>query len=213
MKIGQMQHMNSNQLCVIDVETTGLRPGYHDIIEICILPLDSELRPLNSIPPFNLQMKPGRPQNIDSSALKINKIKLADLTTEPETALGVFKKWFDKFITGNGRKKIAPLAHNWSFDRSFIMDWMGYYDGTPLMDDYIDYRVRDTSTVAHYLNDLCYMHSVPFLFPKQGLAYMCSQLNIERHNAHTALGDCIDTAKVYKRLMTLGVGMNHVKVL
>ena len=34
---GKMKHLNKNALCVIDIKTSGSRPHYHDIIEMCIM--------------------------------------------------------------------------------------------------------------------------------------------------------------------------------
>jgi oligoribonuclease (3'-5' exoribonuclease) len=38
-----MQHLNSHQLAVVDVKTTGIDVLKHEIYEICILPLDNNL--------------------------------------------------------------------------------------------------------------------------------------------------------------------------
>ena len=56
-----MKHWNGHQLCAIDTETTGLEAGYHEIVEIAIIPLDSEIKPRTDVLPFNIFIKPDFP--------------------------------------------------------------------------------------------------------------------------------------------------------
>ena len=42
----------SEIIAAIDLETTGLDPHYHDIIEIAIQPLDEAFEPSSDIPPL-----------------------------------------------------------------------------------------------------------------------------------------------------------------
>ena len=51
-----MQHWNGNQLCVVDVETTGLDLFWHEIIQLCILPLDSDINPRTDVSPFYINL-------------------------------------------------------------------------------------------------------------------------------------------------------------
>ena len=53
----------SGIIAAIDIETTGLDPLYHDIIEIAILPLDGEFEPRADILPFVARIRARRPQN------------------------------------------------------------------------------------------------------------------------------------------------------
>ena len=52
-----METWNGNQMAVIDVETTGLRPYFNEIVQICILPLDSNCDPRKDILPFYINIK------------------------------------------------------------------------------------------------------------------------------------------------------------
>jgi hypothetical protein len=45
-------HLNGHLLAAIDLETTGTRPGYHEIIQIACVPLDSDIKPLAGATPF-----------------------------------------------------------------------------------------------------------------------------------------------------------------
>ena len=37
-------HLNGNLMAAVDLETTGTQPGYHEIIQIAVVPLDSEFQ-------------------------------------------------------------------------------------------------------------------------------------------------------------------------
>lgn len=52
----------SEIVAAIDIETTGLNPLYHDIIEIAILPLDGAFEPLGgaSLPSWRESGQEGR---------------------------------------------------------------------------------------------------------------------------------------------------------
>ena len=66
-----MKHLNGNLLGVIDTETTGFKPGYHDVIEVCCIILDNQLKPAQGITPFLMELQPRRIENIDLEALRI----------------------------------------------------------------------------------------------------------------------------------------------
>lgn len=210
-----MEHLNDNILCVVDVETTGPRPRYHDIIEVCILPLNNKLKPDPTILPFTMNLIPMRKDNIDEEALRIqrkymdraskDKIcwqrdRLINVTLkgcEPTRAADLFVEWWEnlKLITF---KRIMPIAHNWVFDRDFIIDWLG----EETFDMCFDPRYRDTMCMSLYDNDIASWHVEPFPFPKNNLAYLCSQLGVDRNQAHTALDDCVATAECYRKMVT-----------
>ena len=59
-----IQHLNGNLLCSVDTETTGLRAGYHELIQLGVVPLDGDLKPClepKVVPPGYIQ-DPKQPQ-------------------------------------------------------------------------------------------------------------------------------------------------------
>lgn len=204
-----MKTLNNDLLCSIDTETTGLRAGYHDIIELALLPLQPNLEVNTEIPAFTMTIQPEKWEHINPRAMKVNKISKTELLRSPPKidVLHLFDIWFNEQITERGYRQIQVLAQNWAFDYSFLNAFFGYYEpsnpGQAVMDDYLNLRtgVRDTKSSAKYINDLAELNGLPIAFAKTGLAYLCSQLNIQREQAHRALGDCRDTATVYKKLM------------
>lgn len=194
-----LQNINGDLLCAIDCETTGTRPGFHDIIQLAIIPLDFDLKPDPARLPFLIEMQPRYPQNVESEAMRINKLKLVDIMNkgiDSYRAQDLFLEWFEKQKL-SFRKRLTPLGCNYPFDRGFLIDWLGpeTYDlcFTPTF--------RDVQVVANYLNDRDGWKGEPFRLPKVSLGYLCSYLKIERMFKHDATDDARVTAEVYKRLV------------
>jgi len=194
-----MLHLNGNLLCAIDVETTGLDPSKHEITEICILPLDAKLEVSRKIMPFNIFMRPDKPENIDWGALKLTQtdfFQLCEKGMDKWAAADLFDEWFQKLKLAEW-KRISPLAHNWPFDRAFIKEWLG----SAGFELHIDGRFRDTMSTALYINDENDAKNEQCPFPKVNLSYLASTLKIDFDKIHNALDDCVLTAKIYKQLV------------
>ena len=198
-----MRHLNGNILCAIDVETTGLQPYFHDLIQICVLPLNSELRPLEGTIPFYTEVVPKRPYNFDPKASSVNKLDACRIQTQgldADRAADLFDEWFNKLgLPFN--KQISPLAHNWPFDLQFITDWLGWHN----VQRYFSGHYRDLMMAGLYENDKADFNSHPYPYPKHRLSYYCSQLKVTNPNAHDALGDCVATAECYRRVVKAGL--------
>lgn len=197
-----MIHLNGHILAAIDVETTGLKPRFHDIIQVCILPLDSELKPLKSTVPFYCEMQPKRIENIDYKAMSISKLELYSIMQKAMTAdrtADLFEEWYAKLPLPVG-KRLVPLAHNWVHDYNFLEDWLGYEH----MQYYFWGHYRDTQCSALFENDKADAQVEQTPYPKLGLGNLAARLGVEHERAHDALQDCIATAAVYKRMLQAG---------
>lgn len=194
-----MRHLNGDLLCVLDTETTGLDPTKHDLVQICVLPLNNLLEPEKSIMPFYMNLKPKSPENADKEAMKINKLNIADLMLhgiDPWKAADLFDEWFQKLNLAF-RKKIAILGHNTPFDIGFVKEWLGQES----YGQFFSHAIRDTMIAAAFINDRASFAGEMCPFPKVNLQYLCSSLGIVHDQGHDALQDCLKTAEVYRKLM------------
>lgn len=196
-----MIHLNGNVLCAVDVETTGLVCGTHDIWEVAILPLDHDFKPNKKHKYFSMQIKPKRPENADPKALRISKVTLADILVEgqdPWKAADMLEEWFDRLNLGVGRQ-LVPLAHNWPFDKAFLLEWLG-----PATFNYIfHYHYRDSMVAASFINDRAYDQAEQIPWGRIGMGSMCNYFNVENKTAHRALSDCVATAEVYGKMVRM----------
>ena len=213
------EHFNDNVLGVIDVETTGVIPGHHDIIEVAVIILDYKYDIDPTVTPFAVDLRPKRPENIDLQAVSVIQDKFASnlynketrdkvissrerITTSlakgmsAEKAADLFFQWFENLKLLPYRR-ILPIAHNWVFDRGFMIDWLGY-DG---FDHIFDPRYRDTMSNALFENDCADWFATQYPYAKVNLQYLCSQLKVERPRCHRALDDAVATAEVFKKMI------------
>lgn len=206
-------HWNGHLICAIDTETTGLQAGYHEMIQIAIMPLNAEYLPDPEIQPFVCMVKPDHPARWEDGAARVNGLRgVAEKHgLDANVAYQMFVEWYYALGLPETNsppyfKQIIPLAKNWAFDRGFVNAWMGLDDDRkPAMDQFIRSReARDLQPLIYFMNDLAYIHDEKiYPFPKQSLTYACSRLSIPHPNAHDALGDCEATARCYRRLLDM----------
>lgn len=205
-----MQHWNGCQMCAIDIETSGLDPCFHEILQIAILPLTSGLEPRQDVVPFYMNFKPDYPERVDAKAMKINKLELTRLMREgidKESAKDLLFEWIDRLKlpqnrSGYNRCKIIPLGHNYgAFDRGFITQWLGL----DLYEEQFHYHHRDTMILLAYLNDKSAMHAEKVRFSQINLTALCNKMNVKRERSHDALQDCLATAECYRKLVSEGL--------
>ncbi len=198
--------MNGMVLCAIDTETSGLTAGYHDLLEVAFVPLNAKLEPMKDVLPFTCLLQPKNRYNdsCTEAAMKVNGIKAEELlhAVGPWRAADLFEKWVEGLCLAPG-KKIAPLAHNWPFDREFIRDWLE----KTTFDSLIWHRCRDTMPVIQYMNDRAEFEGRRPPFPQTGLQEVRAAMGIEQQVSHRALQDAMTTAKVYRRLMDVEFGL------
>jgi DNA polymerase III epsilon subunit-like protein len=198
-----MQHWNGHQLAAIDVETTGLDPFWHEIIQICIMPLDSNAVPRRDITPFYIEMRPDYPERVDKNAMTVNMLNLSKITDrgfDKEKAKDLLLDWKEKLglpITPSGiPKTIMPLGHNFIFDYTFIYAWL-----RDLYFEIFSPFYRDTMQIALYLNDRQGMAGERALYNKVRLNWLCNHYGIPYERGHDAMQDCLMTAQIYQKLL------------
>lgn len=175
----------------IDVETTGLYPSKHDIIEIAVVAYDPKtLQPTSQR--FHRYIYPERIDNIDPYALSLNKIDISEIPkycTQEE-----IKKELLRWISeqGTGKVKLKPIGHNYiTFDILFLKEWLG----EETYDNYFHYRATDTCQIARLLKEA-------YILPVQScsLKALCEYYDIPEP-PHGALEDTLITLDIYACLL------------
>ena len=96
---------------VLDTETTGLRSYHHEIVSFAGIKLNKDLQEIDRLV---IKIKPKYPERSDKEALRINGYSAS--------------RWQNALDPIDAAPKIAdfmkdcvPVAHNWAFDRGFIL--------------------------------------------------------------------------------------------
>lgn len=105
--------MSQIQYYILDTETTGLRAGWHEIIQISIIRVSDKFQK-------TLNIKAEHPNRASPDALKIQNKTIYDLY-QGDSKINAIND-VDKFLTEDGKtsEHRCIVAHNYSFDKRFI---------------------------------------------------------------------------------------------
>ena len=198
--------MERGLFACIDTETSGLIAGYHNLLEVAVVPADKNFKPF--LEPFNVFIKPEN-NNISPEAIKVNGVDLDELNKTGMTVSESRQAWYDwynKNVIENGYDIILPIGHNYAqFDYSFILHWL---NGKNLeishdksIEKFISRRCRDTMILAIAYNDIAEKLKLELPFPDVSQQTICKIFNIPQPNAHSAIADCYTTLKIWKTLI------------
>jgi len=203
MGVHSLIHLNHNLLCAIDLETTGLTPAFHEIVQMAFVPLDAKLEPSREYPVFDVLLKPNHPERANSEARRIiTKAKLASAVRsgfDQVAAFDLWEQWFQKLCLPE-KRRIVPLGHNYAyFDAIMLREWMGNENYS----HYMDSRTRDTYLIAEHMNDRADFNSEQTPFPRLSLSFLASKLGIEVDpgSTHDAFYDACLSARIYKKMV------------
>lgn len=162
--------IQNKPMAFIDVETTGLNAGYHEIIEVCIRTNKGT---------YHEKVKPVYISRIDAKAMEINGYnpKAWIHAIQPEQAA----KEIAEFLQGH-----IICGHNPHFDMEFISDlcWRNQVELK------VDRRIIDTQTLA-------YVHLVPMGLESISMDNIRRFLGWEVRPQHNAWDDVWDTQRLY----------------
>jgi DNA polymerase III epsilon subunit-like protein len=194
-------NLNGNLLVSVDLETTGRRPGYHEIIQVACVPLDAELKPAANLRPFYTEIKPNFPERAEQQAQFKHNIPMEQLllhAPDQDKVKDLFVEWFES-LDLPFKKSLVPMAHNWSFESSWLKEWLG----VTLFDDIWFSHARDGMLLAIAINDRAAMRGEAIPFNRVGLGSLCAKFNVVNANAHDALADALAEAEVYRALLQM----------
>ena len=168
----------------LDLETTGLNEGLHDIIEIGALRVDA--RSLEVVSHLNVRVHPTRLDVADPRALQINGFTV--------------DAWQDARSLYEALRLLSPLlsgaslaGHNVAFDRRFLVE--GFKRACVPFPN-MHYHTIDTISLAWPLYASGEVNSL-------SLDTVCGHFDIERPSPHRALNDAKASLEVARRMRSL----------
>jgi len=199
-----LQHLNNSVMVAVDIQTTGPYAGFHDLVEIAIIPLDAQLRMSKLTIPFTTLIKPKRKENIDPGErnekgyAKMNQIVKAQLDgMEAYQAVDALRAWFLKFGFKKPWTRLFPLGFEWTWQRDFLIDWLGRLT----FDEIFDWRYRDLIPTCLHSLDRCDFNIEKKKYWQISMRYICRYLNIERTSPYDCMNEANCVAACYREMM------------
>lgn len=179
-------------LVVVDTETTGVKPGGNDIIEISAIKYTEDFTPVSC---FTTLCKPRKP--IPAEATEVNNITDEMVADAPPFAL--VASAFSEYIAG-----CNLVGHNLSFDLRFL-----YISGVELPPKAKYYDTLDLAQkVLTKYGSRKYNHKIGEYEELEEwdvydykLETLCEYYDIYRSDAHRSLSDCYATAQLFENLI------------
>lgn len=191
-----MHHLNDNLLCAVAIETTGPTAGFHDLWQVCVLPLDHNYKPVMTPLPFHTIMRPHEKDLFDPKFIsQDNRIRAVGRGICPYKAGDVFGRWLEQFNLKEG-KKIMPLTYDWADVRPFLQSWL-----TPdYFHLYFHRWYRDLLASSLHSNDAAEDSIEQVPYPKNNLSFVCHRLGVEYRETNTdCLMAAVAIAEAYKK--------------
>jgi len=183
--------MRTQQLAFIDLETTGLEPDKHEIIEIGIVLVeqsisDEKKMKMEVLEEFEVKVKPEHIENADPVGLRINHYNEKDwlFAADLQNALRTVSE---------KTKGAIMVGHNVAFDFAFLENAFERLG----IENKMHYHKLDTISIAFAK---LYGHEN---IDKLSLRVLCEYLGIKNARAHSALSDARATLEVFQKLMEL----------
>ena len=183
-------------LCAIDVETTGVIPGHHEIWQIAMVPVTVDLTPWDG-PPFYVNVRPEYPERASIQALRTCGITDEQFDAFPEQSVveAQFYDWHANLgLPADFR--LLPLWHNGRFDESFLR----VFFGDEAFDELFTIPARDTFPICAFLNDQRAFRGQNAIFGRLTLELVAKRLGVDVRVSHDALADCLTNIEVYRLL-------------
>lgn len=185
--------MNNYVFVGCDVESTGLDPIKHDIIELSLYRLSDDVQRTWFLKPINFD-------NIEVAALRINHHKLEDLQgktqygrdtyRDPKEVIVEIENWLFEDNTDTANRCL--IAHNTNFDKSMMESlWnkCGASDSFPFGRRYLD-TMQIALMLDHISGEYAEGYSLNNLSKKYG---------IRNEKAHSAAADTKCMVEVFKK--------------
>jgi len=132
----------SSLYAIVDVETTGLNPNYHEMIDIGIIIINQNLEIKGQ---YFSKVLPSFPERIDPMAQNINGFDLQRWTQEEAISEEELINQMNIFLNNYIGKPIFIAFNSW-FDSGFVRNLLNEHNYK--FNDWFDYRVLDIPSIA-----------------------------------------------------------------
>ena len=132
----------SSLYAIVDVETTGLNPNYHEMIDIGIIIINQNLEIKGQ---YFSKVLPSFPERIDPMAQNINGFDLQRWTQEEAISEEELINQINIFLNNYIGKPIFIAFNSW-FDSGFVRNLLQEHNYK--FNDWFDYRVLDIPSIA-----------------------------------------------------------------
>lgn len=197
--MGNFQHLNDDLLCVIHMTMTGTDPQQHDILDLALVPIDSQFKPIKI--PFTAQVKPRFPEAKEHLHYVWKSFKEYQVSgLDYFDAAKRLEMWFET-VRRRENKRLQLLGHSVHNKVGFLIDMLG-----PLTYNYIfSDIVRDIQIAALLVNDRAYIRGNKVEVQKVDLAYLRSHFNAvgAPEVRNEPLTVCTKIAEIYKELLRI----------
>jgi DNA polymerase III subunit epsilon len=172
-------------LCFIDVETTGARIGFHEIIDIGVIRTSADAKNIRF--EWHHRIAPRHPERITPFARELNGFSVEKWTTELPS-----REFWQEFVTRVSGA--VPVCHNPSFERAFISLAAATHGITELG---LDHHWIGTESLSW---PLVKSRSLS----RFSLEFLCTYLGLEAESKpHTSLGGADACLRTYRCLMDI----------
>lgn len=185
------------KLFFFDVETTGLDPAVHDIVQLAyIIDRDGEI-----VDKGDLYLRPGPGADIDPDALRVQGRTLEQVMEFPPASeaylrlIAGLSLYVDKF---NRLDKLYPVAYcGIQFDYPFLQNFFKK-QGDPFFGSWFNHRVIDPIVLARLLDFKNILVS-----PDLKLHTVCESFGVPLSQAHDALADVTAMRELFYKMVGL----------
>jgi DNA polymerase III alpha subunit (gram-positive type) len=177
--------MKNKKLAFVDLETTGINPALHEIIEIgCLIARPNESGGYDVLDEFEIKVKPEHIETAEQAALRMNGYDESAWVLAHSQVEGL------QMLSQKCRDCVL-VGQNISFDYAFLAHAFGTYG----VEDPFFYAKLDTISMA-FLKFRDEEDTDKFT-----LRALCDRFNIKNDRAHTALADIRATYQVFLKLL------------
>lgn len=186
-----MNSLQSKDLAVIDIETSGINPFKHEILSIALVPLTLTIQPcVIYVRSSDIVWSPYAKKNFEKFAAHWDKDAVP-----PVDAYQAIQNYFEQSF---GNESVTVIGHNVGFDVAYMRK-LAFLAGKDELPGF-SHRALDTHTMLYllFLNG-----KLPQTALSSDGAFEYFGIKISDKDRHTALGDALATRELVLQLLDM----------